>query len=666
MLHAGEYTKIPDPLTVQIGADSSKLRADLAAVQDQIKDTAAELRDAAKEFNAGNISGTQLQEVAGRYEELRGRASGLSAEIRGTGAAAKIAAAETGAWLERVVERLKEAKEAGEHATSSVGGLVSVIARLATNPIALVSAAFVAVALAAVEAAKSAAENAHELTAWANVLGVMPAQTKAWEEAATRASVPAEALMKFQERFQIALEKSAETQRKLIIESAKLTADSGANSLVARGGRASAATKPTSELIDIAQVLPIIDEKFRDFAASRRTAELNSDAVKANYLPPPLPPPLYERQLQQAMGVDDPTGKKLRDDAFKFNGYIPPAYSRGEALDRTLPGFRDELTKLVAVLEPGTLKLGNFTKAFDQFQDSLGRLPLAEANKDIRTIGGKAALEPNLSGGLREGKFKSDIDEASEATRRLNQSIATSDAAYTAVIRKVAEFKEGVNAIGRGEIEAGTAAKGAFDEAFARLGEVNQKAADFKTTLDASLGPNAIEADTASFKDLAGAIGVALDGIISKARAAGAAISQAVSSATSAQAASGADTSAPPSGPFFASGGYVRGPGSGTSDSILARVSNGEYVMNAASTARLGVGYLNSLNNYAMGGLVGRLSLPSFASGGAVSGGVPVHLHIGGRSFETTAGQSVATALIQEARSRQMLSAGARPSWRSS
>jgi hypothetical protein len=54
-----------------------------------------------------------------------------------------------------------------------------------------------------------------------------------------------------------------------------------------------------------------------------------------------------------------------------------------------------------------------------------------------------------------------------------------------------------------------------------------------------------------------------------------------------------------PSGPRFASGGYVGG-GSG-----LARVSNGEFVVNAGSVSRLGVGYLQGLNRFAEGGLVG-------------------------------------------------------------
>jgi TP901 family phage tail tape measure protein len=47
----------------------------------------------------------------------------------------------------------------------------------------------------------------------------------------------------------------------------------------------------------------------------------------------------------------------------------------------------------------------------------------------------------------------------------------------------------------------------------------------------------------------------------------------------------------------FASGGLVSGPGNGTSDSVNARLSNGEFVMTASAVQRLGVPYLNSLLN---------------------------------------------------------------------
>lgn len=58
-----------------------------------------------------------------------------------------------------------------------------------------------------------------------------------------------------------------------------------------------------------------------------------------------------------------------------------------------------------------------------------------------------------------------------------------------------------------------------------------------------------------------------------------------------------------------ATGGYVTGPGTGTSDSIPTRLSNGEFVMTAAATRFLGPDYLYNLmhsaqRGYATGGLV--------------------------------------------------------------
>ena len=133
-------------------------------------------------------------------------------------------------------------------------------------------------------------------------------------------------------------------------------------------------------------------------------------------------------------------------------------------------------------------------------------------------------------------------------------------------------------------------------------------------------------------------------------------IGSAVSSTTSALG-SGADTGAP-----FARGGYVRGPGSGTSDSILARLSAGEFVVNSASVRRLGTSFLSGLNGYAAGGLVG---IPRFAGGGLVSGGggTPVHLHLGGQSFALSGHDNVVSALVSEAARQQTRSAGVKPSW---
>ncbi len=86
----------------------------------------------------------------------------------------------------------------------------------------------------------------------------------------------------------------------------------------------------------------------------------------------------------------------------------------------------------------------------------------------------------------------------------------------------------------------------------------------------------------------------------------------------------------------FATGGMVRGPGTGTSDSIPAQLSNGEFVMRADAVRKLGVGNLQRMNqgglpSFSQGGLVG-------SSSGGGAGGVTVNIidqSSGAKSFET-------------------------------
>lgn len=61
----------------------------------------------------------------------------------------------------------------------------------------------------------------------------------------------------------------------------------------------------------------------------------------------------------------------------------------------------------------------------------------------------------------------------------------------------------------------------------------------------------------------------------------------------------------------FAKGGHVVGEGTGTSDSILARLSNNEFVMTSRTVDHYGVGFMNALN---------QRRFPKFANGGHVGG----------------------------------------------
>lgn len=74
--------------------------------------------------------------------------------------------------------------------------------------------------------------------------------------------------------------------------------------------------------------------------------------------------------------------------------------------------------------------------------------------------------------------------------------------------------------------------------------------------------------------------------------------------------------------PARAHGGPIRGPGSATSDSILARLSDGEYVVRAAAVKKLGLARLHAINQ-------GRI--PAFADGGLIARSVAGLPQISGR-----------------------------------
>lgn len=96
----------------------------------------------------------------------------------------------------------------------------------------------------------------------------------------------------------------------------------------------------------------------------------------------------------------------------------------------------------------------------------------------------------------------------------------------------------------------------------------------------------------------------------------------------------------------FASGGLVTGPGSGTSDSIPARLSNGEYVIRASSVRSVGVDFLDAIN--ALGARSFRRAIPGgFADGGEVT--VP------------TAGQGVSVNVTNNGTEKQVTDASYDP-----
>lgn len=84
-----------------------------------------------------------------------------------------------------------------------------------------------------------------------------------------------------------------------------------------------------------------------------------------------------------------------------------------------------------------------------------------------------------------------------------------------------------------------------------------------------------------------------------------------------------------------AAGGYIQGPGTGTSDSILSRLSNGEFVVKAAAVKKYGRETLERINNGTFANI--HVRIPKFAAGGMVGR----HLDSAASRFTTELGASI-------------------------
>lgn len=152
------------------------------------------------------------------------------------------------------------------------------------------------------------------------------------------------------------------------------------------------------------------------------------------------------------------------------------------------------------------------------------------------------------------------------------------------------------------------------------FGEENKELAKLSKVI--ALAQIAIETGVATAKAISAAMGKGFPGALVDIAMAVTAITSGMSSAISTVKSA-----------KFATGGYVSGPGTGTSDSIPARLSNGESVMNARSTAMFGP-LLSSLNQ-AGGGVAfnpaasGQREGYEFLAAAVAAGMKSVNLHVG-------------------------------------
>lgn len=252
----------------------------------------------------------------------------------------------------------------------------------------------------------------------------------------------------------------------------------------------------------------------------------------------------------------------------------------------------------------------------------------AEAERQLGLAEDQAQRADDISGKLNdEALARQSILDAAEALARIDESRAT---VQQAIAKQEAERQSSLSELMKENAERSADLESRLSQLTDRLKELASTETNIKITTD----QGAIDQTLAKL----GKVQSALDQIRR-----GAAVVVGAGQVTG-----------PAEG--YATGGIVRGPGTGTSDSILARLSNGEFVMRRDAVLRYGLRHLEEMNRlraprYADGGLVASsatrvFSLPNLPERKASGPMTTVNIHLpGGASFPMQATPDIGTAL---------------------
>ncbi len=634
-------------LTIGIRADASQLRADLAIANAQVTAFGKELRTAATASLAtGDTS--HVAALAGQFEGAVAHAKGLKAEIAELGSSRiRMGLKETAEDL----EKLKGGFAGGIESFLGGGGLAGGLSGKA------LAVAGVTAALGELfHLTSEAAERAHQIGTLSAALGVSTGEVKEWSRAANKGGVDAELYAKNMERLAVNAEKAADGLRKNVLEGAKLLAPALLGNDISgavRGGKNDQIAAPTN-MTQLAKDSPQLHKYVEGIIEDYK--KLNEEGAKVGQAPLAIPSfesALFKTRLE--MGASTKAAKELRDEVSK-TGVDVGFKTAGEGLNRLAANWKDDFTKMGVEVIDINGKMREFASVRGGFLSGLAKLPETERLATQKREFGKTGIDPLFSAEIkREGDFIN--AGGASAPKFEDPTVAVGEEAKSYLNRIKGEWRDTLDDMSLGvlkwgremDVALGFAKEGGGHGAAKALHEDVSAAHDSVSSLDMNLS---------EFDKTTGAAATAIASAV-----------ETVAKALSSLGAAGPAASAllPPIG--NAAGGLIRGPGTGTSDSILARMSNGEFVVNATDTAR-NFGLLHAINS--------GFSPPGFAFGGPVSTdpgwqapghrvstdpGRAVHLHLGGMTFELRAATHVVAGLEQAAHQSQLLSAGRRPGW---
>lgn len=285
------------------------------------------------------------------------------------------------------------------------------------------------------------------------------------------------------------------------------------------------------------------------------------------------------------------------------NDLIKASVDLSEDSQEVADNIKDTLANSTAALGDALTLAPAISSLFDGILAGLLKIPpaLELVKGAVTSVGGAAA---GASGGLTA--FGQAALYAGQSATGAAGPINSATAAFTAVAPAATSAGAALNDLGSAFTAASAALSSltsTFGAASGALDGLNAAFASAATGLS-SLG-SAFESTAASGASLAGSLGGvsgalgdisgAASGAAGSISAAAGALSAAASAAASVQAPTGS-AATPAVVVAAASGGAIYGPGTATSDSIPAMLSDGEYVIKAASVDKYGTGFLDALN----------------------------------------------------------------------
>jgi hypothetical protein len=305
---------------------------------------------------------------------------------------------------------------------------------------------------------------------------------------------------------------------------------------------------------------------------------------------------------------------------------------RDAALDKLAAADREAWERLRDSLRtPAEVQLDKALSQIKELNDDLakGVINSAQYNDALQRVGTQSVVAlPKYQGAdaavtgpygemAKNFKAQDDLDAAYAAQQASNEKLLTDNdkfrgddlarqAAYNAARAETdRQYAEQSKAIDQGRQQIGLAAASDFFGQLANLqhSSNNKIARIGKAAAIAQAIINTYQSATAAFSAMASIpyVGPALG-------AAAAAVAIATGLANVAQIRAQPDS--------YATGGPIRGPGTGTSDSVLMWGSNGEFMQSEAAVKKYGLDFMQSVNS---------LQYPGFADGGFVDSMAGAH-----------------------------------------